>query len=273
MDFKYQYRSQDLEYHHELNQFPDENNFFFHVDPYCEIYGFISGDCYFQVEGTRYELKGPTILILGQGEAHSLNLITKMPYEREVVHFTPELVKIMDPDGLLLEPFFNRPFGEKNLISVDKEKSKQLWAYMNAMHSTSTDPQVQRLTMLAYLFPLLYEIRCEYNRLSKTVLDKEEDAVDKIVKYINDNLGEKLNIEDIARQFFLSPSQLNRIFKQRLGSSVYQYIQLKRLLKAHLLLKSGKASGEVARICGYTDYSCFYKAYRKNFGVSPGSEK
>jgi len=87
MDFKYQYRSQDLEYHHELNQFPDENNFFFHVDPYCEIYGFISGNCYFQVEGTRYELKGPTILILGQGEAHSLNLITKMPYEREVVHF------------------------------------------------------------------------------------------------------------------------------------------------------------------------------------------
>ena len=273
MDFKYQYKASDMEYHHELNQYPDENNFFFHVDPYCEIYGFISVNCYFQVEGTRYELKEHTILILGQGESHSLNLLSKMPYEREVVHFTPELVRTVDPDGLLLEPFFNRPFGEKNLISVDKEKSKQLWSYMNAMHSTSTDPKIQRLTMLSYLFPLLYEIRCEYNRLSKLVSGKEDDIVDRIVKHINSNLGDELNIEDIAKQFYLSSSQLNRVFKQRLGSSVYQYIQLKRLLKAHLLLKNGQSSGEVARICGYNDYSCFYRAYRKNFGIAPSNEK
>lgn len=90
-----------------------------------------------------------------------------------------------------------------------------------------------------------------------------------IVKYINFHLHEPLTVESIARAFYLSQSQLNRVFHKKVGSSVYQYLQLKRLIEARLMLKAGRTPDDVARACGYSDYSCFYKAYRKNFGTSP----
>lgn len=270
MDFKYQYLDETLEYHHELNQHPCTTNFFFHVDPWCEIYGFLSGDCYFRVEGTKYVLNEPSILILGQGEAHCIEFFSQSPYEREVVHFSLSVLKEIDADGFLAEPFFSRPLGQGNLISVDREKAKQFWYYMNAMHSTSTDPKIQRLTLLANLFPLLYEIRLEYQRLQSNITCYEEqDLIGNVVKYINFHLHEPLTVESIAKAFYLSQSQLNRIFHKKIGSSVYQYIQLKRLIEARLMLKAGRTPGDVARACGYSDYSCFYKAYRKNFGTSP----
>ena len=94
-----------------------------------------------------------------------------------------------------------------------------------------------------------------------------------VVKYINSHLHELLTVEQIAKAFYLSRSQLNRLFHKRIGSSVYQYIQLKRLIEARLMLKAGRNPGDVARACGYTDYSCFYKAYRKYFGAAPYGDK
>ena len=70
MDFIYQYYQDPLEYHHELNQYPNREDFSLHVDSQCEIYGFLSGDGAFRVEGNRYRLSKPTILIVRDGEAH-----------------------------------------------------------------------------------------------------------------------------------------------------------------------------------------------------------
>ena len=274
MDFIYQYYQDPLEYHHELNQYPNREDFSLHVDSQCEIYGFLSGDGAFRVEGKRYRLSKPTILIVRDGEAHCFELFSQSPYEREVVHFNSDIFKELDPDGLLMEPFYNRPLGYGNLISYDEEASERLWHYMRAMHSTSADPKVQRLTLISNLLPLLYEIRMIYqeHQQIRETLDAQ-DLIGIIVKYINEHLNEALSTELIAKKFFISQSQINRLFNKQIGSSVYQYIQFKRWIKAQLMLRSGMAPGDVYLNCGYNDYSCFYKAYKKFFGVTPGSEK
>ena len=274
MDFMYQYYEAPLEYHHELNQKPNRDNFYFHVDSQCEIYGFLSGDGAFRVEGTRYMLDRPTILIMRAGEAHCFELHSESPYEREVVHFNADIFQELDPGGLLMEPFYKRPLGSGNLIAMDDTKSTALWQYLRAMHSTSTDPRMQRLTLISYLLPLLYEIRQAYlERQCMPDASDSQDLIGKIVKYINAHLNEPLSAEMLAKRFYISQSQINRLFHQKIGSSIYQYIQFKRLIEARLLLRSGVAPGEVYTRCGYRDYSCFYKAYVKFFAISPGEER
>ena len=173
-----------------------------------------------------------------------------------------------------MEPFYNRPLGYGNLISYDEKTSERLWRYMSAMHSTSADPKVQRLTLLSYLLPLLYEIRAVYlERQFVSESSDPQELIGRIVKYINAHLNEPLSSEMLARKFFISQSQINRLFNQKIGSSVYQYIQFKRLIEARLMLRSGMAPGEVFFQCGYNDYSCFYKAYKKLFGIAPGDER
>ncbi|MFR1517469.1 MAG: helix-turn-helix domain-containing protein [Clostridia bacterium] len=274
MDFKYQYYEDPLEYHHELNQHPNQDDFYFHVDSQCEIYGFLSGDGAFRVEGTRYRLSKPTILIVREGEAHCFEFFSQSPYEREVVHFNADILRQSDPEGLLMAPFYDRPLGYGNLIAADEQTAERLWYYMRAMHSTSTDPKIQRLTLISYLLPLLYEIRTIYLTHQSAAENADpQELIGRIVKYINAHLNEPLSSEMLAKKFFVSQSQINRLFNQRIGSSVYQYIQFKRLIEARLLLRSGQAPGEVYLHCGYNDYSCFYKAYKKFFGIAPGDER
>jgi AraC-like DNA-binding protein len=54
--------------------------------------------------------------------------------------------------------------------------------------------------------------------------------------------------------------------------SVYQYMLRKRLILAQQKIRDGESATAAAMLCGFNDYSSFYKQYKKLFGVSP-SEK
>ncbi|MCI8359840.1 MAG: AraC family transcriptional regulator [Clostridiales bacterium] len=67
----------------------------------------------------------------------------------------------------------------------------------------------------------------------------------------------------------MSRSQLNRLFRQATGSSVWDYILLKRLVAARNAIRKGSAASEAAIACDWKDYSSFYRSYKTRFGVSP----
>ena len=72
--------------------------------------------------------------------------------------------------------------------------------------------------------------------------------------------------------FFISKSQLCRLFKKATGSTLWQYITIKRLTKARLMLREGEKPTKVCFACGFNDYSTFYRAYIKYYGHGPNLE-
>ena len=68
---------------------------------------------------------------------------------------------------------------------------------------------------------------------------------------------------------FISKAQLWRSFKETTGYSPWNYITLKRLIKAKQLIESGEAPTKIFSECGFSDYTTFYRAYKKHFGHSP----
>ena len=93
--------------------------------------------------------------------------------------------------------------------------------------------------------------------------------VTRIVRYLNDHLTEELTLDGIAEHFYLSRSQLCRVFREGTGSGVMEYIRIKRLMAAREQIASGIPAGRAAIACGFSDYSSFYRAYKDRFGVSP----
>jgi AraC-like DNA-binding protein len=55
------------------------------------------------------------------------------------------------------------------------------------------------------------------------------------------------------------------------GISVYRYIMIKRLLMARQLLAAGEPAGQVCANCGFSDYTSFYRAFKTEYGISPGA--
>jgi hypothetical protein len=62
---------------------------------------------------------------------------------------------------------------------------------------------------------------------------------------------------------------LHHLFMEQMSTTPKRYIMEKRLQFAKRELLRGIKATEVAAKCGFTDYSAFFRAYKKQFGHSP----
>lgn len=96
-------------------------------------------------------------------------------------------------------------------------------------------------------------------------------SVSETIKYINSHLGEKLELDSLARMAKMSKNSYLYWFKHFNGISPYSYIQSMRILRAVELLK--KTSDTVAHIafeCGFNSTVSFNKMFKKVMGCTPG---
>ncbi len=96
------------------------------------------------------------------------------------------------------------------------------------------------------------------------------DLAASVIRYINRNIGKKLTLRDIASEFNCSKSTLMKIFKEKCGVTVNEYIIDRRISIAKELLQYSELSvGEISEKCGYPDQLYFSKAFSARIGVSP----
>ena len=97
----------------------------------------------------------------------------------------------------------------------------------------------------------------------------ENRRVLEIMEYLNQNLAEEIDIDQLAEQFFISKFYMMRLFQRETGTTIYSYLTQKRLLKARELMDAGMRATESCYACGFHSYSSFTRAYGKYFGTTP----
>ncbi len=262
MPTPFSYSDQDLYFHHTIDSAPNPQSFAMHTHDRCELYLFLAGKGTFLIEGSEYPLESGDILVMRPFEAHCIRILPDKPYERMAVHFHPRLIPQQLSD-MLLSTFYGREPGNRNLIRVSAEENALLQANLRQMLQNEPSP---RENILSHLFPVLYAL----SAAKKNALDSAEETLPyRIIRYINENLTAPLSLDSICKTFFISKSQLCRLFKQYAGSTVWHYITVKRLLRAKELIDGGAPASRVCGECGFSDYSVFFRAYRKQFGCTP----
>lgn len=92
------------------------------------------------------------------------------------------------------------------------------------------------------------------------------------VDFINSNIKMELNLDDIARQAYMSKSYFFKIFRIITGYSVKEYLTIYRLhLAAQDLLTSNKKIIDIAFDYGFNSQQTFTKAFSKVYGKPPGN--
>lgn len=271
MSTLYKYNDDDLFFHHSYDQHPDPDNFPMHAHDMCEIFYFISGHSHYMVEGNDYPLKPGSLMLMRPAETHKLYLQSDSPYERYAIHFSPRVLNNIDPQGKLLEAFFHRPLGHQNLYTRTSFRRGYVHECLKSMQVASSDDYDRKLGILSYLPSLLQEIRLSFlESRHESTSNYTHDLCKELVKYINYNLTSgELSLDSLSKQFLISKCHLNRIFKQATGSTVWDYILIKRMLLARQMLRAGKLAHETCQDCGFRDYSAFYRLYKKRFHVAP----
>ena len=263
------YREKNFQIIHKIDRIPPDNNIM-HAHNDIEIFYFISGDCYYLVEGTKYRLRTGDIMIMRPLEAHHLVVCSdKIPYERIVANIHPDLLKSFDVDGKILNHLFSRPLGTLNRFD-SAVFAHNLCADTFSMISTHGH-DFNRLDLLTRVMFVLAEADRATKRLSPEL--RKDNIGDLLIDYVNQNLFKNISLQQLSEVFFLSQSQINRIFKKNTGSSIGQYIAAKRLLTARNRIRAGESAVKVSEECGYKDYSAFYRSYCTKFGCTPQEDK
>lgn len=96
--------------------------------------------------------------------------------------------------------------------------------------------------------------------------------VNKVLDYINANLGEPLDLNMLAEMSNFSPYHFHRIMRAHLNESLGSYIVRIRLETAvRLIIYSEMPLNEISYKIGYEVPSSFTKAFKKRFNISPAS--
>ena len=264
MEHIYTYRDDSIYCHHTIDKVPEPEDFPIHAHESLEIFYFISGCGSYLVEGTCYSLHPGDIMIMRQAETHKLMISPDEPYERIAIHFPPELVSRFDEK--LLSPFMNRPLGYGNLYSFAQYPGLNK-AFENFDFSGAAQ---QRAHIAARLMLFLAGLNDVYDAQGRT--GPAESFPSRLVSYVNEHLFEDISVQSISQHFMKSSSQISRDFRRSTGSSLWEYVVLKRLLAAQALMQRGEAASKVCVECGFGDYSAFYRAYRARFGHAPSLE-
>lgn len=88
--------------------------------------------------------------------------------------------------------------------------------------------------------------------------------------YIDENLHRTITIEEMCRELYISKNLLYKKFRDFFDCTVNEYITLKRLERAKLMLDTtADSSKRIAENCGFDNYSYFSRLFKKKNGVSP----
>lgn len=98
----------------------------------------------------------------------------------------------------------------------------------------------------------------------------QDDTLESILSYVKQHFAEEIYLEKIAEALGIHPKYLSRIFKERTGVNLSEYVSLLRITKAKELLEtSQKSVGEIGELVGFENRTTFFRSFKKMEGVSP----
>ena len=261
----------DIEYQLKYTPRPDPAEFRIHTHNACELLYFLDGAGHYLVEGTQYEIRPHTLMIMRPGEMHCAEIRPDHPYRRIFVNFPESLIQDIDPRGLLLRPFHERELGERNQYEERMVDIRFIESCLLKMDRADLMTDYGYLVLRSNLYAALCEGYQGFQCAEQLDLANcaSGDLMYEVIRYINQNLSSDLSLPLLEKRFFISRQYLNQRFKKATGTTVWDYILTKRLIMANQLMDEGLPATAAALASGFGEYSTFYRCYKAKYHVSP----
>lgn len=244
-----------------------------HVHNYYEFYFFLEGDVVLEVEDKNVRMKPGCIAIFPPRVRHCAHVQSvDTPYRRFVFwvseSYCNKLTQMsLDYAYILQYTKINHEY----IFTLDSVTFLSLQSRILRIIEEQRFPKFGSEQMMHIL---ANELILHINRLIYDYNNSREQHVrgslyEQLTEYINDHLEDDLTLDTLAKEFFVSKYHIAHIFKENIGLSVHQYIMKKRLNLCKDAIRADVAISDVYETYGFFDYSSFFRAFKKEFGISP----
>lgn len=100
--------------------------------------------------------------------------------------------------------------------------------------------------------------------------EQKRNVATAVMVYLEEHFRSAITLDDLARRFHASPSHLSRVFAQRVGMGIIDYVNHLRIEAACALLQSTDWSAtRIASEVGYDETPYFFRRFKRELGTSP----
>jgi AraC-like DNA-binding protein/mannose-6-phosphate isomerase-like protein (cupin superfamily) len=157
------------------------------------------------------------------------------------------------------------------LPNSENEATVLLWeTLMKHAEQQSSSEVLQALSLSLVLS--LQALFCGVRGHQKPQLlyDNKEQIIEKVQRFILDNLAQPLPLSEVARFFHISPRHLSRLFSETIGIPYSSYIRQERVREASEKIRSTNRSiTSIAHECGFTSVHYFCRVFQQETSITP----
>ena len=238
-----------------------------HYHDHYELMFCLTGQLPYRVEGRAYLLRPGTALLIRPYQLHQA-VTSKVSVERIALRFQAGLPGRLGSG--VLNGMGELAARHDDLFLLDEEIRKRIYGVLSDLlrEEAGEEPgraQVEEALLTQLFFYLYRASRQERERAGQP----EERLLQQVIEYMEGRLEEPISLEELAGRFYMDRYRLSRCFTRQVGCPPHRYLMYKRLQRAALLIEEGRPVSQVPALCGFADYSNFYRRFREYFGVGP----
>ncbi len=214
----------------------------------------VSGSGTVRINDMEFEVQAGDTYFLPQGHDHCYYAAQDNPFEKVWVNFSGEL-----PNALIRLQGLSGHFHFPGLDTADLLHKFQYYA-------------ARRETAYAAegCIALLEQLFFRMSQFLYAPGEGSQDPVSRMLAYIEQHTADPITLAQIAAVCGKSPSQAERLFRNRTGSSLYHYALDRKIeLARRLLTETGMSVKEIASYLSFGDEFYFSGLFRRKVGLSP----
>ncbi|MDL2301803.1 AraC family transcriptional regulator [Lachnospiraceae bacterium OttesenSCG-928-D06] len=249
----------------------------YHKHDFLEMAFVLSGSGRYHIGDRIYDVTEGDLIIMNPGVKHQALFIegNEQPSTEFFVGFSDIQIRCHEANHMPLQ-------NGEHVLHTTGELRQRLFKLCSSMEAENAVCRPGRYFMLkSYLMQMiLIVIREQYAPVKNSTGYSFESVnkkyvVEQIVNYFEDHYNEKISLDQIAENMYLSPFYISKIFKSETGDTPIRHLINIRLERAKQILEEGQGNSiqEVALSVGYDDAYHFSKLFKKRYGMSPSQIK
>lgn len=227
-------------------------------DTYLVFFSLTAGGC-IRIYEKYFDIPASSIVIVPPDTPHEYFTKSGENWEFYWFHALPPNMRILDDLIRIRGHIF--PFS----------KTARAGKLLENLFPERTDPDMAQfqITSSKVLSDIMH-LLMEASIASTSDTGKNRGILSSVLREIEENYSEELNITALAAEHFVSQQHLIRLFRTATGYTPYEYLKKHRLKKSIDLLTYSDASVEtISGMVGFSGVSNYIYQFRNEYGITP----
>ena len=248
-----------------------------HTHEYFQIYYIACGSLEHFIENSSSKLCQGDMFIIPPGVMHHIS-----PEPNTVFYsfsFMTDFLNEANPNNKLVSIFLRNLLTGKNILPKVSINSEDIFYIESMMERMLNEFNCKNFgfSEIIHSYAVLLVAILARNYFEKNTLpenfDNSKQFVLHCIEYIENNFTGRITLDEISKLSAMSKNSFCELFHNLTGHSFNSYLNICRIKKATEYIKDGYKITAIYGLCGYADFSTFYRNFKKIMGVSPNEFK